>query len=79
MQVTDGNVKGSLQGDLVTIHISGTEHFQGLSRAAAGILLDTILTFVSTPASYLFVYKGSVIHSPNVAPLGRVLSVLLNR
>lgn len=79
MQVTDGKVRASLQGDLVVVHISNIQHFQGMSRAEASILLATILTFISEQASYLFTYGESVLHSTEVAPLARVLSFLLNR
>lgn len=79
MKATDGQVVGTKEGNLITIYIDGVQLFHGLSPASAGILLDTILTFVAGAASYLFTYKGDVVHSSNVAPLGRVLSVLLSR
>lgn len=80
MQVTDGAVVGSLDVNLITIHIEGIQYFQGLSIKSGNLLLDTILVAVST-ATFLFKYQGEqfVVHSKHLAPLGRVLAVLLGR
>lgn len=80
MQVTDGAVVGSLDVNLITIHIEGIQYFQGLSIKGANLLLDTILAASST-ATFLFKYLGEerVVHSAHLAPLGRVLTTLLGR
>lgn len=80
MFVQDGAVTGNINVDLITIHIDNIQYFEGLSRKGGNLLLDTITSY-STAASYLFKYQGEdrVIHSVNVAPLGRVLTALLGR